>query len=190
MLALKNYKKRKQIIKIVDELDSYNAIINEEQCVNCDLCRKVCQNNRNVKFTQPIMWKQGWARDTLVRSSSSSGGVAQAIERAFVRTGGIVCSCAFEKGTFGFMFAESEKEVEKFKGSKYVKSNPSGIYKKIKEYLIAGRKVLFVGLPCQVEAVKCYVASARGLSPPPSCSYHSSNTYWEQKIVEDFLRLL
>lgn len=35
--------------------------------------------------------------------------------------------------------------------------NPSGIYKKIKEYLIAGRKVLFVGLPCQVEAVKCYV---------------------------------
>ncbi|EKC67501.1 beta subunit, partial [human gut metagenome] len=103
------------------------------------------------------MWKQGWARDTLVRSSSSSGGVAQAIERAFVRTGGIVCSCAFEKGTFGFMFAESEKEVEKFKGSKYVKSNPSGIYKKIKEYLIAGRKVLFVGLPCQVEAVKCYV---------------------------------
>lgn len=147
----------KNAIKIVDELDSYNAIINEEQCVNCDLCRKVCQNNRNVKFTQPIMWKQGWARDTLVRSSSSSGGVAQAIERAFVRTGGIVCSCAFEKGTFGFMFAESEKEVEKFKGSKYVKSNPSGIYKKIKEYLIAGRKVLFVGLPCQVEAVKCYV---------------------------------
>lgn len=121
----------KNAIKIVDELDSYNAIINEEQCVNCDLCRKVCQNNRNVKFTQPIMWKQGWARDTLVRSSSSSGGVAQAIERAFVRTGGIVCSCAFEKGTFGFMFAESEKEVEKFKGSKYVKSNPSGIYKKI-----------------------------------------------------------
>lgn len=133
-------------IKVVDELDSYNAIINEEQCVNCDLCRKVCQNNRIVKFTQPIMWKQGWARDTLVRSNSSSGGVAQAIERAFVRSGGVVCSCAFEKGLFGFVFAESEKEVEKFKGSKYVKSNPCGIYKKIKEYLIAGRRVLFVGL--------------------------------------------
>ena len=97
----------KNVIKVVDELDSYNAIINEEQCVNCDLCRKVCQNNRIVKFTQPIMWKQGWARDTLVRSSSSSGGVAQAIERAFVRSGGVVCSCAFEKGLFGFVFAES-----------------------------------------------------------------------------------
>ena len=33
------------------------------------------------------------------------------------------------------------------------------------------------------------IASARGLSSPPSWSYHSSNSYWEQKIVEDFLRL-
>lgn len=29
------------------------------------------------------------------------------------------------------------------------------------------------------------IASARGLASPPSCSYHSSNSYWEQKIVED-----
>lgn len=81
-------------IKVVDELDSYNAVINEEQCANCDLCRKVCQNNRIVKFTQPIMWKQGWARDTLVRSSSSSGGVAQAIARNAgldVATGQWIC---------------------------------------------------------------------------------------------------
>ena len=28
------------------------------------------------------------------------------------------------------------------------------------------------------------IASARGLSSPPSWSYHSSNSYWEQKIVE------
>ena len=33
------------------------------------------------------------------------------------------------------------------------------------------------------------IASVRGLSSPPSWSYHSSNSYWEQKIVEDFLRL-
>lgn len=102
-------------IKIVDELDSYNAIINEEQCVNCDLCRKVCQNNRNVKFAQPIMWKQGWARDTLVRSSSSSGGVAQAIERAFVRTGGIVCSCAFEREHLALCLPNQKKKLKNSK---------------------------------------------------------------------------
>lgn len=31
-------------------------------------------------------------------------------------------------------------------------------------------------------------ASAGGLLLPPSWSYHSSNSYWEQKLVEDFLR--
>ena len=37
--------------------------------------------------------------------------------------------------------------------------------------------------------MRSMIASARGLSSPPSWSYHSSNSYWEQKIVEDFLRL-
>ena len=30
------------------------------------------------------------------------------------------------------------------------------------------------------------MVSARGLASPPSWSYHSSNSYWEQKIVVDF----
>lgn len=37
--------------------------------------------------------------------------------------------------------------------------------------------------------MRSMIASAKELASPPSCSYHSSNFYWEQKIVEDFLRL-
>lgn len=117
-------------IEIVDNLISYNAVINEEQCVNCELCRKTCQNNGYVKMVCPIMWTQGWALDNEIRVGSSSGGAVQAIELAFVRSGGIVCSCVFEKGLFCFSFAETEQEVKKFCGSKYVKSTPYGIYKK------------------------------------------------------------
>ena len=39
-------------------------------------------------------------------------------------------------------------------GSKYVKSNPIGIYAKVIEKLKHSEKVLFIGLPCQVAAVK------------------------------------
>ena len=53
--------------------------------------------------------------------------------------------------------AESISEIDKFAGSKYVKSNPSGIYKKVKECLKNGRKALFIGLPSQVAACKNYV---------------------------------
>ena len=92
-----------------------------------------------------------------IREHSSSGGAAFAIELAFVKKGGVVCSCAFENGEFTFSFAENAEQLRKFVGSKYVKSNPKDIYKKIWELLIVGRKVLFVGLPCQVAAVKNFV---------------------------------
>ena len=38
-----------------------------------------------------------------------------------------------------------------------MKSNPKGIYKKIKQLLQSGKKILFIGLPCQVAAVKRFV---------------------------------
>lgn len=94
---------------------------------------------------------------------SSSGGVATAVERAFIKNGGIVCSCTFSFGKFEFDFAETEDEVCKFTGSKYVKSNPEGVYKKILEKLKLGRKVLFIGLPCQVSAVRHYTKNHQNL---------------------------
>ena len=67
---------------------------------------------------------------------------------------GLFVAAHFSFGKFEFDFAETEDEVCKFTGSKYVKSNPEGVYKKILQKLKLGRKVLFIGLPCQVSAVK------------------------------------
>ena len=44
-----------------------------------------------------------------------------------------------------------------YKRQKYVKSHPQGAYKKVKELLKQGEKVLFIGLPCQVAALKIFV---------------------------------
>jgi len=44
-------------------------------------------------------------------------------------------------------------QTEQFVGSKYVKSNPKTIYIDIERKLQEGKKVLFVGLPCQVAAL-------------------------------------
>lgn len=63
----------------------------------------------------------------------------------------------FEKGEFIFRIADRKEELDAFKGSKYVKSNPRGMYKEIKRRLQNGEKVLFIGLPCQVSAIKSYI---------------------------------
>ena len=74
------------------------------------------QEQINAPFSiKPIYWKQGWAQDSKIRKHSSSGGAAAAIETAFARGGGIVCSCVFLDGEFKFLFAKTVEEIEVFK---------------------------------------------------------------------------
>lgn len=147
----------KHAIHIADDLKAFNAIIDESLCVNCRQCERVCPTNNPVVHLQPASWQQGWALDKKMRLNASSGGVASAVAIGFIKTGGVVCSCVFESGKFVFDFADNENSVKHFVGSKYVKSNPDGIYEKINGYLAHDRKVLFIGLPCQTAGVRSYV---------------------------------
>lgn len=143
----------KNAISIVDNLHAYNAVIDENLCINCGACENVCPNVKPVKKCRPIEWHQGWASRE-IRERSSSGGVASAIIRDFIKDGGYVAACLFDRGKFVFRLTDSLEEAKRFAGSKYVKSNPGKIYDAIDEKLEAGERVLFIGLPCQVAALK------------------------------------
>ena len=151
---------RSGAVTVEDKVLCMEPVIDEAKCVHCDLCRKVCQNHEPPALKEPLFWKQGWAGDPSVRASSSSGGFAAAIMSGFIRDGGYVVSCTFRDGEFVFETASSDSEAARFKGSKYVKSSPAGAYRQVKDMLKAGKKVLFVGLPCQAAAMKNY---CRGL---------------------------
>lgn len=147
----------RKAITVEDSLLAYNAVIDEKICVDCGLCRKVCQNNNLVDTVEPNSWFQGWAKNKNIRNKASSGGLASAIAEAFIETGGIVYRCFFENGEFKFSAIDNKNFLKSFYGSKYVKSNPVGVYKNIKEDLEKNKKILFIGLPCQVAAVKNYI---------------------------------
>lgn len=146
----------KNAIIVEDGLNAYNGIIDENRCVNCGMCKSVCPNINLVEKRKPTEWYEGWA-DNEIRMASSSGGAAADIIRNFIKNGGYVAACLFEKGEFIFRLTNDLVEAKKFAGSKYVKSNPKGIYRKIEKRLEAGDKVLFVGLPCQVAAINNFI---------------------------------
>lgn len=141
-------------ISIVDSLDFYNAEINEDNCMNCGSCRNVCPNLNPVEKEKPLLWKEGWAMDSTIRNMSSSGGVSTSLIYHFIQSGGYVAACLFKNGEFVFEMINSIQDATKFVGSKYVKSNPKRIYGEIACRLEFGKKVLFIGLPCQVAALK------------------------------------
>lgn len=148
-------------IDVQVNITACNAVIQTEKCVHCNRCREVCPNVTPLQMKAPIEWHQGWALDQQIRSMGASGGYAAAIAQAFVREGGVVCSCTFAMGQFRFAFASTESELKKFQGSKYVKSNPAGVYKAIRTRLSRQERILFIGLPCQVAAVKKFFGCSK-----------------------------
>lgn len=146
----------KAAITVTDSVDHMDAIIDAKKCINCGLCYRVCQNNYPPELKSTRESWQGWA-DSKTRGGSSSGGFAAAIEKAFVSAGGTVCTCKLESGKFCFVLARNLDQLKGFAGSKYVKSNPEGAYRAVTEELKAGRRVLFLGLPCQVAAMRNFV---------------------------------
>lgn len=144
-------------ISIQDDLSAYNAVIDESKCIHCNLCHNKCQNNQTLSFTSPAFWKQGWSNNEARRAASASGGLGAELTAAFLKKGGVVCSCAFQEGKVGFAFTRPGETLPAYHGSKYVKSNPLGVYKKIESLLKDGKDVLFIGLPCQVGALKGYL---------------------------------
>ena len=150
----------KNAITIVDSLTTLNAFIDENKCVRCGACSRVCQNNVDVDFQAPIAWFQGWNNNGELRLNSSSGGFIASAVYHFLENGMSVYSCVFHKGTFIFRRVENKNDFTSFSGSKYVKSNTGRIFNDILMKLNTGNKVLFIGLPCQVEGLKLFVGKA------------------------------
>lgn len=144
-------------IEVKDSKIAYNAVILEDICINCGACYRICPNNYPVVYKRPKEWYQGWANDDYIRVQGSSGGIATAIAKYFIENNGIVCSCILKNGEFKFELVNNVEGLRKFSGSKYVKSNPSGIYKVIKDELKNFNNILFIGLPCQIAGLKKYI---------------------------------
>lgn len=152
----------KRAILVVDDRRYMNAVIDTSKCIHCNACHNVCQHNHTALLREPKEWLQGWGNEK-TRATSSSGGFGQAVMRAAIQHDFVVAACHLECDDFRFHLIDNEEELEGYTGSKYVKSNPLGIYREVKRKLVQGRKVLFIGLPCQVSSMRNFMRDHKNL---------------------------
>lgn len=144
----------------------YKPIIDRNACTECGLCQKHCpvilsDEISNNNSNNPRVFA-AWSKDDLTRLSSSSGGAFSELAKIIIDNDGVVYGAAWDSDfSVKHIGIYSFDSINLLRGSKYIPSNLDSVYKEIQRITNEGRKVLFSGTPCQVAAVKTFVASNR-----------------------------
>lgn len=130
-------------------------------CINCGKCLDKCTAANKENFHEANLSKAYYAYNSEEEElkKSASGGVAGGLSYAFVKKNGFVTGVGYSDDfrEVTFSLVNSEGDVEKFFGSKYVKADCFEIFPEIRGTLEVNSPVLMIGLPCEVAALKRYL---------------------------------
>lgn len=131
--------------------------IDEDLCSGCGACEKICpiKNDTNaISYKEPLAYV-AYSLDEKIRQDSSSGGIVSVLANEIIKEKGIVFGAALSEDckTLFHTRAENTKDLRKLLGSKYLQSDIGDTFIDAKTQLEQGRKVLFVGTPCEVEGL-------------------------------------
>lgn len=136
--------------------------VNAYLCVDCGLCRKVCQYIEPVaKNSEEQCAFGGHISDSKILNESTSGGAFSAIADLFCDDNYVIFG-AEAKGLDVFhSYITDKKELGRFRRSKYSQSVIGTSYSDAEKYLKEGKKVLFSGTPCQIAGLKAFLQGQR-----------------------------
>lgn len=145
----------------VDEKGFLYPSVNFKKCIDCHLCEKVCQFNKQKDNNSSVSQLKAYATKHLskeVLNASTSGGMFTALSDYILENCGSVFGAAFDDSfRVHHIRAVSADGRDKMRGSKYVQSDMGNIFSQVKSDLLDGKKVLFSGTPCQVDGLKAYL---------------------------------
>ncbi len=135
---------------------SYPAI-DSEKCVSCGKCMSVCPAINDTERHEVQKLYAAWISDASKAKDSSSGGIFQTLAEKTLRDGGYVFGAAFDSAFhLRHVACDSIADLKPLLKSKYLQSDPSGIYKAVVEMAKRNIPVLFSGTPCQCDGLRRY----------------------------------
>lgn len=131
--------------------------VNKDKCIDCGLCDKVCPQISKAghikRYDTPIVYA-AYTKDEEIRIDSTSGGLHSTLAIEVYKRGGYVGGAIYnEDHTVSHYISDNINDLSAIRSSKYLQSNMSGNFKRIKELLNQGEEVFYCGTPCQVQAL-------------------------------------
>lgn len=147
---------------VVDPINGYMPQVINDKCVKCGRCISACPiHDDNSNLDLPVEGYAAIADDT-IRMKSSSGGAFSAIAEMILEDGGVVYGVSWNDRLVAVHTRiTEEEELEKLRYSKYVQSNTSEIFRKVKRDLCENNTVLFTGTPCQIAGLRKYIEAEK-----------------------------
>lgn len=125
--------------------------VDDEICIQCDLCDKTCPIINPITSDKEPKGYIVRNNDKEIVKDSTSGGVFTAVAKYVLDKQGVVFGVGYDSSMkVIYKRAENKSEITEMRGSKFVQSNITGIYENVKQTLKSERLVLFTGTPCQV----------------------------------------
>lgn len=146
---------------VTDKEGFWYPFVDERKCNHCGYCMKRCPS-LNIDYfrekDEPKVYAV-WSKSEQTRYESTSGGVFWEIAKNFIKSGGIVVGARWgtDWKSAEHYIAYDLEELAMLRGSKYIQSDTAGIYKRVREELYRGRKVLFCGTPCHNAAMQIFL---------------------------------
>lgn len=139
--------------------------IDHQRCIDCGICDKVCpiaNKTQGLPAPQTAFLVQNRADD--VRLRSTSGAAVNAIGAYIIASGGAVYGAELSEDVVcRHCVVETVDDLKRIQGSKYVQSDVGNCFVEIRERLKNDQKILFVGMPCQVEGLKRFLGGHKDL---------------------------
>ena len=135
--------------------------INTDKCIGCGLCEKVCPYNVDVTNNASDNQKAYFvASDNKAYFyHSATAGFCTAVAREVIRQGGLAYGVYLDEDDWKakHICVTDCEGTEKIRNSKYLQSETSDTYSKVKDSLNRGIRVLYTGTPCQIAGLKAFL---------------------------------
>ncbi|MBO7637311.1 MAG: Coenzyme F420 hydrogenase/dehydrogenase, beta subunit C-terminal domain [Paludibacteraceae bacterium] len=136
-------------------------VLDNDLCVNCGLCDKVCPMGSDHQANSGQDQKSYLAISEHPEHycQSATIGICTILARLFVENGGKVFGVSLDESTWKttHICVSDNEGVERLRNSKYIQSNLQQTFSEAKDFLKNGFKVLFIGTPCQIAGLKAYL---------------------------------